>query len=289
MIIDCHYHLEPRIQSIDNLIQKMDEQKIDKTALMPTMWDVPPSSSEISLKLLRFLLTHRPLRKIAKKLVANFTEKGDIILPKETVRVYTDPDNATVARAMADHPDRFLGWIFVNPEGKNDPIHEYEKYKNFPGFIGIKAHPFWHRYPPKMLLPIGEKAQAENLPLLIHAGFDDHGDFEPLVKKLPDLKLILAHAGFPGFSDTWKKISHNPNVFLDLSADVYVNARTIKQVVNQMGVDRCLFGTDGPYGHEAFDNTFDNGFIKKRIEKLFPGKADREKLLGGNFKRLIGI
>jgi hypothetical protein len=39
-------------------------------------------------------------------------------------------------------------------------------------------------------------------PLLIHAGFDAHGDYDALLQKAPDLKLILAHAGFPLYFDT---------------------------------------------------------------------------------------
>jgi predicted TIM-barrel fold metal-dependent hydrolase len=85
------------------------------------------------------------LRGIAKKLAANFSPEGDIILPKQTVKLYKDPDNESVATALKEHPDRFLGWIFVNPNGKNDILQEYEKWKDTPGFIGVKAHP-WRQF-----------------------------------------------------------------------------------------------------------------------------------------------
>jgi len=67
MIIDCHYHLETRMQPVENLILKMEANGIEKTALMPTIWDVPPHTPEFLLKLLRFLLYHRFLRTWAKK------------------------------------------------------------------------------------------------------------------------------------------------------------------------------------------------------------------------------
>ncbi|MCP4750494.1 MAG: amidohydrolase family protein [Proteobacteria bacterium] len=288
MTIDCHYHLEPRIQPVENLIEKMDRAGIEKTALMPTMWDPPPETPEFLLKLLRFLLTHRTFRGLAKSLAANFTPEGDIKLPKETVKLYPDPDNPSVAEAMEKYPDRFLGWIFVNPRGKNDQMEEYEKWKDAPGFIGVKAHPFWHQYPPIELLPLAEKLAETQTPLLIHVGFDSHGDFKTLTDKLPKLKLILAHTGFPGYSDTWKIIRENENILVDLSADAYVNGKTTRQAVEYLGVDRCLFGTDGPYGHHADDGLFDNGFLKRRIETLFRTEKDQKKLLGENFKELIG-
>lgn len=287
MNIDCHYHLEQRIQPVANLINKMDAAGIDKTALMPTMWDVPPHTPEFSMKLFRFLLYHRFSRPIAKVMAAKFSPDGDIILPKATVKIYPDPDNAEVAAAMAAHPDRFLGWIFVNPRGKNDPVAEFDRWKDTKGFVGVKAHPFWHRFEPRQLMPVAEKAAAAGMPLLLHIGFQTDGNFIPLVEALPELKLILAHAGFPAFADTWDIIRDYPNIYLDLSAEAYVNGRITRRAVETMGTDRCLFGTDGPYGRTAQDGLFDNGFIKRRIESLFPNRAVLDKLLGGNFLALI--
>jgi len=289
MIIDCHYHLEPRIQTVDNLLKKMDKNGIKKTALMATMCDPLPHTPEFLLKLLRVFLSHRPVRGLAKALAANFTPEGDLKLPKGVISVYKDPDNQKVAEAIKEHPNRFLGWIFVNPAGKNDPSTEYEKWKDVPGFIGVKAHPFWHRYQPERLLPIAEKLAEDGKPLLIHAGFDDHGEFLGLIQKCPKLKLILAHTGFPEYSDTWKAIKQYSNIYVDCSADAYVNEKATRQVVEFLGVERCLYGSDGPYGQVADDGVFDNGKIKSRIEALFPDSGIQKKLLGANFIELAGL
>jgi len=287
MIIDCHYHLDPRIQPMDNLLVKMERNGIEKTALMPTMCDPIPHNPEILLKLMRLLLTHPTFHGMAQNLAARFNPQGDLILPKSVLKIYRDPDNTPVAEAMAAHPDKFLGWIFVNPRGQNDPVAEYEKWKGTRGFIGIKAHPFWHQYPPRELMPIAEKAAKAGIPLLIHVGFNEHGDFMPLVENVPQLNLILAHTGFPGYNQTWKKIKECPNICVDLSADAYVNAKTARGAVEYLGDERCLFGTDGPYGEAAADGLFDNGKIKRRIESLFRDSTTRSRLLGENFSRLI--
>ncbi len=34
MIIDCHYHFEPKLLTADKLLKKMDECGVDKVALM---------------------------------------------------------------------------------------------------------------------------------------------------------------------------------------------------------------------------------------------------------------
>lgn len=287
MIIDCHYHLDSRVQPLENLFSKMADNGIEKTVIMPTMCDPIPHTPEFLFKLMRFLLTHPSLHGVAKRLAADFTADGDLNLPKEVLKIYKKPDNAPVAEAIAAYPDKFMGWIFVNPKGPNDPVMEYNKWKDHEGFIGVKAHPFWHQYPPEALMPVAEKAAEAGMPLLIHAGFDAHGAFMPLVNHLPNLKLLLAHTGFPGYARTWKRIKEHPNIYVDLSADAYVNDKSTRDAVEFLGADRCLFGSDGPYGETADDGWFDNGKIKRRIETLFRDETTQRKLLGENFSRLL--
>jgi predicted TIM-barrel fold metal-dependent hydrolase len=289
MIIDCHYHLERKLLTDDELLKKMDECEVGKVALMGVINEPIPKPPEFLLKILRFTLTHRSFRFLAKVLAANFTSDGDIKLPTGIFHLYPNPKNEPIFQAVADNPDRFLGWVFVNPQGGTDQIQELNKWKDKPGFIGVKAHPFWHRYQPIELLPVAVQLAKMEKPLLIHAGFDAHGDYDVLLQKVPDLKLILAHAGFPLYSDTWNKIKNNKNVYVDLSQTSYLNDRTTLQAIEYLGVERCLFGSDGPYGVHGDDDLFDYSFIKRRIERLFPDKEIQKKLLGENFLELIHI
>jgi predicted TIM-barrel fold metal-dependent hydrolase len=287
MIIDCHYHFEQRLLATEELLKKMDKAGVDKVALMGVINDTIPKPAEFLLNILRFSLTHKRFRFIAKLLGANFTPEGDIKIPAGTFQLYPNPDNDPVFQAVANNPDRFLAWIFVNPRGGKDQLQELNKWKDKPGFIGVKAHPFWHRYPPIELLPIAVPLAEMGKPLLIHAGFDGHGDYDALLQKVPNLKLILAHAGFPLYSDAWEIIKNNKNVYVDLSQSSYLNEKTTQQTVEHLGVEKCLFGTDGPYGIHGDDNLFDYGFIKRRIERLFPEKRIQNRLLGENFLELI--
>jgi len=273
----------------DELLIKMDECEVSKVALMGVINEPIPKPPEFLLKILRFTLTHSSFRFLSKILAANFTSEGDIKLPTGIFHLYPNPKNEPIFQAVADKPDRFLGWVFVNPQGGTDQIQELNKWKDKPGFIGVKAHPFWHRYQPVELLPVAVQLAKMEKPLLIHAGFDTHGDYDVLLQKVPDLKLILAHAGFPLYSDTWNKIKNNKNVYVDLSQTSYLNDRTTWQAIEYLGVERCLFGTDGPYGVHGDDDLFDFSFIKRRIERLFPDKEIQKKLLGENFLELIHI
>lgn len=246
-----------------------------------------PKPPEFLLNIFRFSLTHSSFRFLAKILAANFTSDGDIKLPTGNFHLYQNPKNEPIFQSVADKPNRFLGWVFVNPRGKTNQVQELNKWKNNRGFVGVKAHPFWHRYELVELIPVAVQVAKMGKPLLIHAGFDEHGNYDVLLQKVPGLKLILAHAGFPLYSDTWKKIKNNKNVYVDLCQTSYLNDRITKRAIEYLGVERCLFGTDGPYGVHGDDGLFDYSFIKRRIERLYPDKGIQKKLLGENFLELI--
>jgi hypothetical protein len=87
----------------------MDECGVDKVALMGVICDPIPKTPEFQLKLLRFLLTNRSFRFIAKILTTNFTPEGDIKIPTGFFRLYPDPKNEPVFQAVTGKPNRFLG------------------------------------------------------------------------------------------------------------------------------------------------------------------------------------
>ncbi len=81
MIIDCHYHFEPKLLTADKLLKKMDECGVDKVALMGVTNEPIPKPSEFILNIFRFSLTYRKFRFLAKLLGANFTPEGNIKIP----------------------------------------------------------------------------------------------------------------------------------------------------------------------------------------------------------------
>jgi predicted TIM-barrel fold metal-dependent hydrolase len=86
-----------------------------------------------------------------------------------------------------------------------------------------------------------------------------------------------------------EKIRENKNVMVDLSQTSYLDEKTTRLAVEYLGAERCLFGTDGPYGVHGGDGLFDYGYIKERIEKLFPEQGVQNRLLCGNFMKITGI
>ncbi len=288
-VIDCHYHLEERLLTVDQMIARMDAAGIGRVALMGVMTEPIPEVPRLLVRLLQFLLARRVTRSLGRRFVERFDAKGNVEILGKSYRMNIHPDNAPVFNLARKMPDRFLGWIFVRPGSAVDPAAEMEKWMSRPGFVGVKAHPYWHRFEPIRLLSVAERLITVSKPLLIHAGFGRYGDFLALVDKAPELKLVIAHAGFPEYADTIRKIKDRKNIYLDLSQTSYVSATATRQAVEILGAERCLYGTDGPYGYCAADGRFDFGFLKARLERLFPDPGALRRLLGENFAQLAGI
>ena len=289
MIIDCHYHLEERVFTVERLISEMQKAGIDRVALMGSIIGPFTEPPRILINLLQRLLEHSFSRSLGKALVSNFTDHGDVKILGKPYPIMTDPDNEKVFNTVSKYPDKFLGWLFVNPRGRKNQVEEFERYKDVKGFIGVKAHIFWHHFNPVELAPVAERLAKTGKPLLIHAGFGEEGNFEALLKKVPDLKLILAHVAFPYYSDTWKKIKPLKNVYMDLSQTTYTSEKVTRQAVEIFGPERLFFGTDGPFGFHTADHQYDYGYIKRRLEGMFTDANVKKKLLGGSFADVVGL
>ncbi len=288
MVIDCHMHLDPDMFPVDRMLACMDAQGIGKTALIATMVEpfyLGGFAKVNAQRLLRStLLRANPVGRAIYQ--STVTGKGYFMLLGKKYRIYESPDNAPVAEAVRAHPNRFYGWIFVNPTGPDDPLKEIMRWSGIPGMIGVKAHPFWHAYPVSRLEPVAAWCQDNGFPMLIHLGQKaGAGDFELLPRKFPRLKVLYAHAGVPYFTKLWQFAKTADNVYVDLSSP-YVDEQVSRGALVHLGASKCLYGTDGPYGEQAPGADYDYGQIKRRLEGLVSG-ADRDAVMAGNFEMLI--
>lgn len=285
-VIDAHAHLDPRLLEVPSIVAKMDADGIDKVVLIPCMNDPLPHTPEALLALFRRLMSS-PLHPLARRLADRFTTAdGNLRLGGEIVEIYAEPDNQTVADALASHPDRFLGWIFLNPNLPTDPLEELERWRAVPGFVGVKLHPHWHRYPLHAALPIARRCEQLGLPVLIHLGFGEYGNWQLFAARCPRLKIVFAHAGMPHFARMWEYVRDNPRLFFDVSSP-YLSEDLVRRAVAVAGPARVLYGTDAPYGFPGDDDTYDYGAIKRWVERLPCTGVEIDRMLGDNVLELL--
>ncbi len=291
-MIDCHFHLHESIIGLDALVASMDRFGVKKIALMaslnPPLEDTALARIGAPLFLRAITDGNKYLQKGARALYSSWVKKdGRVDAGGKLYEVKVQPRNDEVLEAVAARPDRFFGWIFVNPAGPVDPVSEIERCMEKEGIIGVKVHPFWHNYPTSMLADAAALCSEKGMPMIIHLGEGANGDFMSLIKDFPRLKIVFAHAGIPYQRDIWEVAREKENVNVDLASTHYVSARVVKMAVRRIGPDKCLFGSDGPYFH-THNDAFDYSTLIKNLDALALSGRDREKITRGNFLRLIG-
>jgi predicted TIM-barrel fold metal-dependent hydrolase len=244
MIVDCHYHLEEQLETVEELLKQMALHKVQRVALISKMNEpfhlkpIPKKASELLPPLL--LGNMRFLGLILYN--STVTSDGQLSTLGTKYALYHKPDNTYIHQIIQEYPDKFYGWIFINPKTM-DPMTEVERWAGKQGWVGVKTHPFWHGYPVSMLDDVAAYCQEMNLPLL--------------------------------------NAKEKENVYVDLSSLVYTNQRVLSSVIETLGVEKCLYGTDGPYAGATQKRMLD------RVLQLSLSGSEQEQILGKNFLELI--
>ena len=204
--------------------------------------------------------------------------------------------NSEVARIAQKSRDRLIPFAGVDPNAGAAALKELRAAVKKYSMRGLKIHSSANAVYPndrRRMFPIYEFCQERGLPILFHTGTTGLGDCEigyskpefldEVCQAFPDLKVVMAHFGWPWTEVALAVALRNPNVFIDVSG---WKPKHLPQVLlpymNGVLQDRFLFGTDYPMiRHAAWKDDFEVNF-KPRLKA---GVAD--KLLGGNAKRLL--
>jgi uncharacterized protein len=291
MIIDCHAHYEPRILDDESILKVMAEAGVSKTVLIPHLTDPPETQKgDFVMAVQRFMFDSDLLRPLGIAITKSMYKKSgewNLWLNKlkkepQKFNIVQKPDNAGIAKMVERFPDQLLGWIFINPL-MPEALDELDRWKDTPGMIGVKIHPFWHRFPMEKVEAVARRTEELRLPLLVHLGFGASGNYQWLLEKFPKLKIIIAHLGVPFYKSLWPEVMRNPNVYMDISSTYHVDEGLVRRAVKDVGAHKCLFGTDSPYAHvDAIEQ------IKKWVLNLPITESDKEKIFSTNFLELAG-
>ncbi|MBW1989656.1 MAG: amidohydrolase family protein [Deltaproteobacteria bacterium] len=290
-MIDCHFHLDENLVGAEGLVASLDAHGMRKAAVMAPMCPDLEWRRVLAVggPVLRRGLSSREgvFRGAALFLYRNMVKQGgEVDVGGKRYPITPQPDNDPVARAVAAHPDRLWGWIFVNPAGPVDPVEEINRLAGKPGMMGVKAHPFWHAFPTRDLESTARACADRGLPLLLHLGAGEQGDVESLASAFPGVAFLLAHAGVPRPRETCALAGKRNNVFVDLSAASYVDARVARMAVDLAGAEKCLFGSDGPYFHHK-NGRYDYSERTAMLNSLGLSPADRERVAEKNFLKML--
>jgi len=194
--------------------------------------------------------------------------------------------NAEVDALLKRYPDRFFGYITVNPNPPGHAIAELQRWRHFHAPPLIKLHPGLHRYPVigPNYEPIWDYANQTHAIVLVHTWDSDPNCgpllFVALAKMYPRARILLGHSGvtWRGYHQSIEAASQAPNLYLDLCGSQ--NHRLIlERCVDRLGTSRILFGSDLPY--------LDASMTLARVLTADVPDAAKEEILRMNFLRLL--
>ncbi|MDO4553398.1 MAG: amidohydrolase family protein [Bacillota bacterium] len=161
------------------------------------------------------------------------------------------------------------------------------------GLKGLKFHPEYQDFvldAPEML-PIYDYALSKGLILLIHGGYDpaytapfrsSPRGFSNVWKAMRGGVIVAAHLGGAQQWDDVEKYLVGTGIYLDtaMGFDYFPHDQFLR-IVEGHGADRILFATDSPWS--------DAGAEAEQLRGLPLSEEEKEKILGGNARRLLGI
>lgn len=213
------------------------------------------------------------------------------------------PD-AVVARYVAQHPDKLIGFLSLDPTQPGWQDEMIEGHQNLK-LKGIKLMPMYAGFLPqdRSFDYLWQYATRHGLPVLLHTGttFISQAPLEctlprhldAVATRFPEVKMILAHIGHPYEGECVVTIRKHPNVYADCSALHYRPFQLYHSLMllQEYGVwNKLLFGSDYPFttvdgslaGMRALNNMLEGTRLPRldmdRMEAMFA--RDTLRILG---------
>jgi predicted TIM-barrel fold metal-dependent hydrolase len=175
---------------------------------------------------------------------------------------------------------------------------------------GLKLHPDTGFYPDdESFYPFYGDVQEYGIPILTHTGpafgclkskYTRPIHLDGILADFPDIPVVAAHTGFCWWQETAGLAAAKPSLYgcltgwqRDAARDYKGFCETLRTLMNKMGADRILFGTDGPIVTSDF-TTKDWVETLRHLPQEAPSgitftEDEVAGILGGNAMKLLGL
>lgn len=198
-------------------------------------------------------------------------------------------DNDTVAKAIAEHPDRFMGAVYINPANP-DTMDVLRRGFEEQGMSLVKV---WVAVPDddRLMDPVMEYTESIGVPVLFHTLLkvqrviptESTGiNIKRLAKRHPKSKIIMAHFGGTPY-DGLPAIRDCENVWCDYALSIFTGD-AMNYAREMLGADRLLYGSDmaGVSVPVCIGKVLGADFTDEERELVFHKNAER--LLDRSFR-----
>ena len=195
--------------------------------------------------------------------------------------------NDFIKREIDAHPE-FIGFMTLHQELSEEEVFAEVEWAVANGFRGIKLHPDFQKF--NIDDECAEKfyrAAEGRLPILLHIGDARYDYSKPrrlanMARKYPRVNFIAAHfGGYLCWDDAPLYIGLD-NIYFDTCSSLpFISTERARELIDTFGADRFFFATDFPMWDAAGE--------LERFNKVPLTDSERELILSGNIKRLLGI
>lgn len=202
--------------------------------------------------------------------------------------------NADVQRIVAEHPGRFIGAASIDPTSRKGACVTIDQALR-DGFKLINIEPGSYPVPmyadDRRLYPIYAHCEDAGVPVIMMVGgtagpdlsYSDPIRTDRVLADFPQLKVVVAHGGWPWVNEILHIAFRRPNLYL--SPDMYFSRmpgwEEYVKAADSFLADRMLYASSFPFCPVKDYKTW--------FERLPIKPENLAKVMGGNACRLLGL
>ena len=205
---------------------------------------------------------HEPRANVSRHLAASKAADATIVVGFKSAYLGADISNDTVATYVKTHPDRLIGFAGIDPADRAHAVEEIERATSDLGMKGIAVSPAAQDLHPSSsnMEAVYERADALNLPIMFHQGIQISSEckleyaqpilLDAVAREYPNLKIIIAHLGYPWIDEALVLLGKHTNVYSDISWLLHQPWQAYQALHSayQYGVmDKLLFASGFPF------------------------------------------
>ena len=187
-------------------------------------------------------------------------------------------DNQLVLEAKRKHPSRIIPFIYMDPTADALDLKGLDAVQ---GIGEIYIRPGSSEIPTNHVAELMNVAKKHDWPILFHTGEFSYTApmiFKEVIESHPNLTFIFGHMGSLAFvQDAIHMAAKSRNLYLETSG--MTSKDMLEKAVRKCGADKLLYGSDYPF--------WDPEPHIELIKSLDITRGQREKIFGGNVKRII--
>jgi len=243
MIVDCHTHIWESPEQLGVSAEAEGPGTIPPRSLLHERGEFPVAAPD------RHLAAAGPV-------------DMSIVMGFRSYYLRAHIPNDVVAKYVRQHPSRLVGFAGIDPTRKEEALAEMRRAKSDLGMRGLTIAPSAQNFHPMHSDALAVYAEACELgmPVIFHQGlrstpaskmeYSRPSLLDDVAREFPELRIIVAHLGYPWVDEAIVLVGKHPNVFADISALLHRPWQAYNALLStyHYGVtDKLLFGSDFPY------------------------------------------